>query len=212
MEDEMKKFIITITQCAVMLALSVALSFIKLWDMPLGGAVTLVSMLPMFLVSVKFGIARGLGTAFIYSLFQLLQAIIEGNVFIWCESWQTVVICLLFDYLLPFTLLGIAGIFKNYRLFREKKDGTVKEIRHFGIFIGFSFTVFLRFLCHFITGVVIWGQWAPEGMGKFLYSLAYNGGYLLPELILTIIVGVLLFSNSQIRKLLDIKSSSALLK
>ena len=114
----MKKFVISLTQCAVMLALSVALSFIKLWDMPLGGSVTLVSMLPVCLIAVKFGLAKGLGTAFVYSLFQLLQAVAEGNVFVYCESGATVVVCLFFDYLLPFTVLGLAGLFKDFRLLR----------------------------------------------------------------------------------------------
>ena len=109
----MKKFVISLTQCAVMLALSAALSFIKLWSMPLGGSVTLVSMLPICLIAIKFGLPQGLGTAFVYSLFQLLQAIIEGDVFIYCEGWVTVVVCVFFDYLLPFTVLGLAGIFKK---------------------------------------------------------------------------------------------------
>ena len=203
----MKRFVISLTQCAVMLALSVALSFIKLWSMPLGGSVTLVSMLPICLIAVKFGLAKGLGTAFVYSLFQLLQAIIEGDVFIYCEGWATVVVCVFFDYLLPFTVLGLAGIFKNFRLFRQKKNGEFKEVRHFGIFLGLSLSVFLRFVCHFVTGVVIWGQWAPDGMGKYAYSLLYNGGYLLPELILTLIVAALVLANSQMRKILDVKNS-----
>ena len=203
----MKKFVISLTQCAVMLALSVALSFVKLWSMPLGGSVTLVSMLPICLIAIKFGLPQGLGTAFVYSLFQLLQAIIEGDVFIYCEGWVTVVVCVFFDYLLPFTVLGLAGIFKKFHLLHEKKSGEIKEIRYFGIYLGLSLAVFLRFICHFVTGVVIWGQWAPDGMGKFGYSLLYNGGYLLPELILTLIVTALVLANSQMKKLLEIKAS-----
>ena len=203
----MKKFVISLTQCAVMLALSVALSFVKLWSMPLGGSVTLVSMLPICLIAIKFGLPQGLGTAFVYSLFQLLQAIAEGDVFIYCEGWVTVVICVFFDYLLPFTVLGLAGLFKDFRLLRKKKNGEYKEIRHFGIYLGLSLSVFLRFVCHFVTGVFIWGQWAPEGMGKFAYSLLYNGGYLLPELILTLTVSALVLANSEMRKILDIRSS-----
>ncbi len=201
----MKKIILTITECAVLLALSVALSFIKLWEMPLGGSVTLVSMLPIFLVSIKFGVVKGLGTAFVYSLFQLLQAVMQGDVFIYCETWVILLICVLFDYLLPFTALGIAGIFKNFHLVRAKKNGEVKEIRDFGLNLGISFAIFLRFICHFVTGVFIWGQWAPEGMGKFGYSLLYNGGYLGIELILTVIVSVLLLSRKEMRKILALK-------
>ena len=71
----------------------------------------------------------------------------------------------------------------------------------FAIFL-FSILIFVRFLCHFITGVVIWGQWAPEGMGKFLYSLVYNGSYMLPELVLTVVISALLLSSRQIERLM----------
>ena len=188
-----------------MLALAIALSFVKLWEMPLGGSVTLVSMLPIFLISIKYGLGTGLGTAFVYSLFQLLQAVMQGDVFIYCETWVTLVICVLFDYLLPFTLLGLAGICKNYHLFRVKKDGSVRQVRDFGLNLGIALAIFFRFVCHFVTGVFIWGQWAPEGMGKFGYSLLDNGGYLSIELILTVAVSLLLLSRKEMRKILGLK-------
>ena len=68
-------------------------------------------------------------------------------------------------------------------------------------YIGMGVVVFARFLCHFVTGVAIWGQWAPEGMGKFLYSFLYNGGFLLPDLLICIVAAVLMFRKSEIRKL-----------
>ncbi|MBQ7688369.1 MAG: energy-coupled thiamine transporter ThiT, partial [Clostridia bacterium] len=59
-------------------------------------------------------------------------------------------------------------------------------------------------VCHFITGVVIWGQWAPEGMGKYLYSLLYNGQYMLPELIITVVLAAVLINIPQMRKVLNL--------
>ena len=61
-----------------------------------------------------------------------------------------------------------------------------------------------RFACHFITGFSVWGQWA-DGMSPYMYSLLYNGTYMLPELIFTLIASVILIQVPQIRKLLGIK-------
>ena len=189
----MKKIILTITECAIMLALAIALSFVKLWEMPLGGSVTLVSMLPIFLISIKYGLGTGLGTAFVYSLFQLLQAVMQGDVFIYYQTAFIVVICALFDYVVPFSVLGLSGVFA-----RKTK---------FGAYAGLVAVTVARFVCHFVTGVFIWGQWAPEGMGKVVYSIVYNGGFLLPDLAICIAVAIPLLQVKQMRKLLGLTDS-----
>lgn len=185
----------TLTECAVMVALAFALSCIKFLPMPLGGSVTLASMLPIMLISIKYGSFIGLGTGFVYSVTQLAQAIAEGDVFIYCETSGIVVLCIIFDYLLPFTLLGIAGLFKDLKLPQNAEIAS---------YIGMVLAVFLRFVCHFVTGVFIWGQWAPEGMGKFFYSFAYNGAYLGLDLLLCLAVAAIMLRHKQIRKLLNV--------
>ena len=163
---------------AVLLALSITLTFVKVWAMPMGGEVTLLSMLPVALVSFKYGLKQGFLTAFLFSLFHLIKGIFSGNVFVYCVTAWAVIICVLFDYLVPFTAIGIAGIFK--------KGGAV------GAALGMALACVIRFACHFVTGVVIWGQWAPEGQSKFIYSLLYNGQYMLPECVFSCIAIVLL--------------------
>lgn len=182
------KRIHTLTECAVMLALSVALSFVKLFEMPMGGSVTLASMLPVMVVAIRHGWRWGLPTAFLYAGFQLLQAYLAGNVFVYCETPATMMICILFDYVLPFTLIGFAGIFRRLSL---------GKIQNFGIYLGIFAVTAVRFGCHFISGVAIWGQWA-EGMSPTLYSFLYNGSFLLPELLITLFVAVLLFEQKAI--------------
>ena len=59
-----------------------------------------------------------------------------------------------------------------------------------------------RFACHYITGVVIWGQWA-EDMSKYLYSFLYNGQYMLPEIIITVVISGLIVSSSKVRKIIE---------
>ena len=181
-----------IAECAIMLALAFALSYAKLFEMPMGGSVTLASMLPIMLISIKYGNVVGLSCAFLYSGMQLLQAFLQGNVFPYCETGVTLVICIIFDYVYPFTILGLAGLFKNIKAFRHKEIGA---------YLGMISVVALRFLSHFITGVVIWGQWAPEGMGKFLYSFLYNGGFLSLDFAIYIVCAVLMMRSSEIRRL-----------
>ena len=184
-----------LTECAVMVALAFALSCIKLFQMPLGGSVTLASMLPIMLISIKYGSLVGLGTGFVYSLTQLTQALVEGDVFPYCETMGVLIICLLFDYLIPFTALGGAGIFKDMGIIKNKELAS---------YVGFSLAVFLRFVCHFITGVFVWGQWATDGMGKYFYSFAYNGAYLGLDLLLCLAVAALMLRHRGIRRLVGI--------
>ena len=186
----------TLTECAVMLALSFALSYAKIFEMPMGGSVTIASMLPIMLIGIKYGPLTGLSTAFAYSLTQLLQAFVSANVFPYCESMGSLVICILFDYLLPFTLLGLAGMPKALKLTKNAEINA---------YIGIISVVFLRFLCHFTTGVVIWGQWAPDGMGKYLYSFLYNGGFLSADFAICIICAVLMFRKPELKKLVNME-------
>jgi len=185
----------TLTECAIMLALSFALSYAKLFEMPMGGSVTVASMLPVMLISIKYGIGTGLATCFTYSLTQLLQALASANVFPYCETPGTLVLCILFDYVVPFTLLGLAGLFHKIKLTKNTE---------LNVYIGITSVVLLRFVCHFITGVAIWGQWAPDGMGKYLYSFLYNGGFLSLDFLICIVCAVLMFRKSEIRKLVNI--------
>ncbi len=180
---------------AILTALSIVLSFVILYEMPMGGSVTLACMLPVMFVSLRYGLSWGLGSAFVTSLFQLMQAVMHANVFPYCETGETLVVCILFDYVFPFTLVGLAGLSRKVSL---------GKFRHFGIYLGIVLVFVLRFLCHFVTGVVIWGQWAPEGMGKFLYSFLYNGSFLGVELVITMILAVILIESPQIGKFLGI--------
>lgn len=189
-QKERRNNLLRLAECSVMLALSVVLSFIEVWKMPMGGGITLLSMLPICLVAVKYGLKGALPTAFLYSVIQFAIGFASGNVFVYCTTAFTWIICLLFDYIVPFTVLGFSGVFR-------KKSGNA------GIIMGIAFTIFIRFACHYVTGVVIWGQWA-EGMSPYLYSLFYNGQYMLPECIITCIGAGIIIKIPQMKKLLNI--------
>lgn len=188
--------VLALTQSAIFIALATVLSFLPIYKMPMGGSVTLASMLPILFIGVKFGYKWGFGSAGVYALIQLFQALIEGDVFIYCNGFGIVILCALFDYIVPFGILGFSA-------FARPKEG--KRFSIIKASITFGVIIAIRFVCHYITGVAIWGQWAPDGMGKFLYSLLYNGQYMLPELIITVVIGVFLMSSSEIEKMLTKK-------
>ena len=184
------KKLLTMVECAMMIALAFALSWVTLWKMPMGGSVTLASMLPIMLVGIKHGTRTGLLTAFLYSLTQVGQALVQGDVFPYCQTIFLMAVCLLFDYVVPFSVLGFAGVLAN--------KGRI------GAYVGMVAVTLVRFFCHFATGVAIWGQWAPEGMNKFLYSFFYNGSFLSADFAICIAVAIPLLQVAQIRKLLGL--------
>ena len=96
-------------ECALMLALAVVLSYVKLFQLPFDGSITLLSMLPVCLVSIKYGLGWGMGTAFCYSWFQVLQ----GGVFAWGLTPVMLIASLALDYVLAFSVLGLAGVFRK---------------------------------------------------------------------------------------------------
>lgn len=185
--------IYALCQSAIFIALGTLLSFLPVYEMPMGGSVTLVSMLPILFIGLKFGAKWGLGSSLVYALIQLGQALIKGNVFIYTVTVYAVIICVLFDYLVPFTVLGFSFIASPKK---GEKLSIVKTLIVFGIII------FVRFLCHFITGMTIWGQWDDGFIGAFVYSLTYNGSYMLPELIITLLVAGYLLGLSSFERLL----------
>ena len=185
------KRVLTLAECAIMIALAFALSYVRLWKMPLGGSITLCSMLPIMLIAVKHGTGVGLGTAFVYSLTQLAQGLIEGDVSAQSMSADVFVIAVLFDYIVPFTALGLCSVFGKSKTW--------------GVCLGMGFAVGVRFICHFITGVTIWRQWTPEGWNSVIYSFAYNGGYLIPDLAICLAAACILLRVRQMRKLLNLQ-------
>ena len=173
---------------AVLIGMGTALSLIQLWKMPLGGAVTLLSMLPIALISIEYGIGWGLFGAFVYSLLQL--ALDLSAVLSWGLSPVAVVGTICLDYILAFTAIGLSGMFR--------KKGIP------GICTGIFIALFTRFVCHLISGTIIFDVWMPEGWANpFVYSVCYNALYMLPEMALTMIGAVALFKAPGFNRLMS---------
>ncbi len=181
----------TLVEGSLMVALSTVLSLIQIPLMPHGGSITLLSMLPIVLMSFRHGTKWGLLTAGINSVIQFAQGI--GNL-AYCQTLGAQIGCVLLDYLLAFTALGLAAA-----LARPFSDRTA------GVCFGTAGVCLLRFLCSFLSGYIVWKDYdyAFEWLNNFgwgaavtarlgenalcwFYSFAYNATYMLPEAVLTV--------------------------
>lgn len=179
-----------------MIALATILSYIPIFKLPHGGSITLVSMLPIILVSFRHGPVWSMLTAFVFSLIQLLLGV--GDVS-YCQTIGAVIGCILLDFVIAFSVLGLAGLIAK----------PIKN-RLVGVGVGTFAVCLLRYLCSFLSGYIVWKdydyafEWMTEfgwgetiaNMGEnalcWLYSAVYNATYMLPEAILTTIVAVVL--------------------
>ncbi len=173
-----------LVESALFIAIATVLSMLKI-DLPFGGGVTIVSMLPLVLVSHRWGWKWGVLTAFAYSLIQLLLGLDNVG---YATTFATALGVIFLDYVIAYTVIGFSGAL-------EKPFGKTLK----AVLIGIAVVFVGRFLCHFITGVWIWGGWMPESFmnmtmtSPWMYSLLYNGWYMLAELVVTEVVAALLY-------------------
>lgn len=141
------------TKEMVMVAMFSAISFIlymiQFIRYPQGGGITLFSMLPTMLLAILYGRTAGVTGGLIFGLLKMLNGayVVHPAQF-------------LLDYILSNMALGLAGEFG-----REKKSDILK---------GCLFASSLSVLVSIISGVVYFGQYAPEGMNIVVYSCIYN--------------------------------------
>ena len=194
-----KKNLKTMVECAVMIALAVVLSmYTKIWEAPLGGSVTLFSMVPIIIISLRHGVLWGYACAFVYSatywLFYGIGQIIGISTYVFIMS--SVV-----DYIIAYTLIGTAGFFK---VFVDKYETKSKKILFASVAVVSA--CFLRFAAHIVVGATVWYEltkgWYPitedpetgeqiihyvHNAGMWVYSIVYNLQYMIPETIITLV-------------------------
>ena len=186
----------TLCECAILLAMSIALSFFAINPGTFGGSITPASMLPILFVGLRHGKKWGFGTAFVYSVFQLLTGL---SYFSYIKGFGPYVICLLFDFILAFTMLGIS----SFAMPKRDETGEVK-INLVKIFGFMTIAMVARFACHFISGVTIWRSYDVYN-NPWLYSLVYNIVYMLPDMLIALCVGAILLSTKKLRDFILIK-------
>ena len=172
-----------LAECAIMVALATVLSMLKVWQSPYGGSVTVLSMAPIILLSLRHGVKTGLFAGLAYALIQLLQGL--GNL-AWIPTPMGIVLGALLDYILPFTLLGLGGIFRN----------KLAEKPVLAAALGALLVTLIRYVCHTVAGVVVWYEldleWYADDpthivnlYGPWMFSIIYSAIYMVPEIIAT---------------------------
>ena len=199
-----------LTESAMLLAVAIVLELVSkmfIPEMPFGGQVTLVSMLPVVLISYRHGVRWGLVAGLGYALMEMVigaktvAAAFQPGYFGDGTMLVNALIMCVLDYLVAFTVLGLGGIFRD----RIKSPGAALSL-------GSIVALGLRYVSHIASGYILFSGWAEwfftqegfpawgaslvealnPGMLGFVYSLVYNGMYMVPEIILTAIVAVLL--------------------
>ena len=155
-----------------MIAVAEILSFLPLYKLPWGGSIDF-AMLPIILFCVRWGFGPGMVASCAHAI---LQTLFEGGIAI---GWQSII----GDFLLAYMVLGLAGLFR-------------------GKFIPATvIACTARFLVHYVVGATIWAEYMPEtffGMTMttpWFYSALYNGAYMLPDMVLVLIAGILLMKT-----------------
>lgn len=193
-----------LVETALLFAIAMILSFVKLFEMPWGGSVTLCASLPIILIAYRYGTKWGFFSAFVFSILQLLtdMSALRGI------NGMALVLSILLDYILAYTVLGIGGLFRN----RIKQPALALALGSIVALVG-------RFLCSFASGFLIWGEYAQDtltslntvlansvlesfsGFGlAVVYSLIYNGMYMLPEIVITAVIALLIGNIPRIRE------------
>ena len=198
-----------LTESAMLIALAVVLELVGrtvIPPMPFGGQLTLVSMLPIVLISYRHGVKWGLTAGFGYALVQMamgadtVTAAFQPGYFGDGTMILNAIIMCLFDYVLAYTLLGLGGCFRS----RIRSSGV-------GLMCGSLVALGCRYLAHIVSGYVLFSGWAewfftqdgfpawgaglvaslsPQMLG-LTYSIVYNGMYMIPEMLLTAVAAVL---------------------
>ncbi|MGM9628822.1 MAG: energy-coupled thiamine transporter ThiT [Faecousia sp.] len=199
-----------LTESAMLLAMAIVLEVVSkafIPEMPFGGQVTLVSMLPVVLISYRHGVKWGLVSGFCYALIEMAlgaktvaAAFQPGYFGDEALILNAIIMCAL-DYVLAFTLLGLGGIFRN----KIKNPGV-------SLMCGSLVALGARYLAHILSGYILFSGWAewfftqdgfpawgaslvqslsPSALG-WVYSIVYNGIYMVPEMILTAIAALLI--------------------
>lgn len=199
----------------MLIALATVLSLIKPFSLPFGGGITIASMMPIVLIGFIYGTKTGISAGLIYSIIQMMlgsstiaAAFLPGEEQM--ALHKAILMCIA-DYVLAFSVLGLGGMFKS-----KIKNETV------ALSLGALFATFLRYVCHIVSGGILWGAWAEwffsqEGFYKigeyvlsafsgtalaWVYSVFYNGLYMVPEIIITVVACPMVYRAVKSSKLI----------
>lgn len=202
-----------LVETGILLAIATVLSVIQPFQLPFGGGITIASMLPIVLISYRHGLKWGVFSAFVYSLLQIATGFATVKGFFVPEDyalWAGIGIVLM-DYVAAYTILGVGGMFRN-----KLKPAPA-------LCLGTVVALLLRYAVHIVSGAVFFGAWAEwfftqegfyavgakimdtfSGAGlALIYSVFYNGLYMIPEIVITAVVALVIGKIPAIGKKVD---------
>lgn len=151
-----------LVEIAIAIALVAVLSNIRVYKLPQGGSITAGSLVPIFYIALRWGGRAG-----------ILAGVLAGVVNYILEPFFVHPAQVLLDYPIAFGALGVAGFLPRNPVL--------------GIVLGGAG----RFLAHFVSGIIFFASYAPQGTSPVVYSAVYNGSYMLPETVISIVVTLL---------------------
>lgn len=213
MNQRTKKLTVSAVLIALGTVLALLTTFIPPLNLPYGGSITVFAMVPLVAIGYMYGAKWGLLAGVVYGLLQMVLGATSG-VFQGAEAYVAIFSALL-DYIVAYMVIGLSGMFKN-----KIKNPVV------AIALGALVVCILRYLMHVISGAVFFGSYAEwfftqEGLAEWgtgvlnsfsgwslatVYSVCYNGMYMLPETIITIVGAVVIMGIKPIRQLLTAKA------
>lgn len=218
--EKTRRLTVSALMIAIAATLAIVCALIPFLNLPFGGGFTIASMLPLVVIAYMYGTKWGLFSSFVYALLQISLDLMLGArgstimaLFLPQSDdfmgYAAAVWILILDYLVAYTVLGLGGILRN-----RIKSKTL------ALCLGAVIALSLRYLVHIISGYIFYGAWAEwffsqEGFtlgaamldlfsGKILavvYSVVYNGLYMIPEIVITACAAVIVSRLPQVRKI-----------
>lgn len=174
-----------IALAGITVAMSFVLSYVKMWEMPQGGSITLVSLLPIMIFAYIYGPKKGILVGFIYGIMQAMQ-----------DAYIIHPAQFFLDYPIAFAMIGFAGVFKNITALNK-----VPQVK---FVLGATLASALRFISHVLSGVFAFGAYAIDvGQSNFwTYSLAYNS-FVFVDIALVLVAGAIVLSSKAFVRQID---------
>ena len=218
-QQKVRRLTVSGMMLALATVLAVICAYIPFLNLPFGGGFTVASMLPIVIVAYMYGTRWGLFTAGCYSVIQIILSLTQGAsgtviALFLPESddfmgYGAAVAIIIIDYVIAYTVLGLGGIFRNKI---ENKTGA--------LVLGVVVALALRYLAHIISGYIFYGAWAEwfftqdgfyaiggvildafsGNMLSLVYSIFYNGLFMIPEIVITAIAATPISRIPQIKK------------
>lgn len=174
-----------LVESSLMIAFATVLSLIKLAEMPYGGSITLASMTPIAFIAYRHGTGAGLSAGVVYAA---LQQLLGLNSLSYVTGWQSVVAVILLDYVLAFTVVGFAGVFKGKFSADKMEVRSNRQKAELGT--GMAFVCVLRYILHTVAGATVWAGLSIPTEAALIYSIGYNATYMIPETIVNVLFAV----------------------